>query len=269
MLKTLKFSWFDISRKMVGFIFDKLVLTAVLFIVAVSITPETVFEENSSTKVIILALSMSCLLRGLINASISTEINSKAIDIENQTLSTGQYLLSKVFEIVFFSIIESLISSIIIIYKFEDIINTEGTQLYSLRIDIFLIVCLTIISSSAIGLLISIIFKEKNFVISTIVILLNLLLSGTIFQVSGIMDSISRFTICRYAAAYLGAAFNLNEIPSAIKIEYPFVEQPINEVFLSTTNNMTMSLKALIAIFAVSFAACYPTLNVIMKKRSR
>ena len=86
-------------------------------------------------------------------------------------------------------------------------------------VEIFVSILLMLVASSAIGLLISAIFKSGESAIVVVLVLMigQVVFSGVMFSMTGALTAISYIIVCRWGMGALGASTDLNDRLSWLK----------------------------------------------------
>lgn len=187
---------------------------AIITIIIASVTGENTFVTFRDTKNGAFALVCACIWIGLFNSIQSICKERAIIKREHRTgLHISSYVLAHMIYEMLLSFCEAIIVTLIIYIKNwghtpeEPLIFPAGMELL---VTFFLI----IFTSDALGLAISSIVKTSNTAMTVMpfVLIIQLVMSGMIFELSGISEKISKFTISKWGLEAICSTANVNEL---------------------------------------------------------
>lgn len=175
-------------------------IAVLLYIVA----DDRVFEIYESTKSILFALSCSAIWIGLFNSI--QEICKERVIVKREymaNLRLSGYVLSKVVLQAFIGIIQAVLLSEIFLKLIDK--QKEGIFFEHYSIEIVFTIWLTILASTAMGLIISAFVKsgDKAMTIAPFVLIVQLLFSGILFTLEGAGKKISYCTVSRLSLIHI------------------------------------------------------------------
>ncbi|MGM9936172.1 MAG: ABC transporter permease, partial [Candidatus Ornithomonoglobus sp.] len=136
-------------------------------------------------------------------------------------LRLDAYVISKFFVQMLMSVIQAVLFVIVFIITVG---TPEGLLFDSPIFELIITMTLTIFSSSGIGLVVSAISKnsDKAMTVAPFLLIIQLLFSGILFELSSFTEKISYLTVSKWSVAALGISSNLNNLPSAGGIKRSF-----------------------------------------------
>ena len=209
------------------------------------------FEEYEMTKSLLFALSCSAFWVGMLNALQEICKERSILKREYMTgLSLTSYVLSKIFVLGLVCVIQSLLISA----AFTLLIGISSyTLIAPAFIEMFLTTFFTSLAASAMGLLVSSLFTNADRVMSVAPVLLmpQILFSGLIFELDGLTEGVSLFTLCRWSMEGYGTSANLNEIPMFSPGGYHVVRE--TEDFFEFTAGHLVQSWLILLLFTAAF----------------
>lgn len=130
---------------------------------------------------------------------------------------------------------------------------------------------LTILSSAALGLCLSSFFLNKAdwvMAIAPIPIIAQMLFSGTLFKLSGILEKASYGIICRWSIAGYGTIANLNGLETALEQKHILLPREADTLFEYTSWNLVNAWVALLLFILLFLVVTRIVLGFFIKKRS-
>ncbi len=211
------------------------------------------FEQYEMTKSLLFALSCSAFWVGMLNAI--QEI-CKERSILKREYMTGlpllPYLLSKIIVLGVLCIVQS----ILIISVFAGFVGLpeEGVKIGAIA-EMLITTILTAISSTAMGLFVSSLFKnaDRAMTIAPIMLMPQILFSGLIFKLEGITEKISYLAICRWSMEGYGTTADLNSLELKLQQEGFSMIKHDPEDFYKFTFGHLFSDWMILIVFVVLF----------------
>lgn len=186
------------------------------------VASDSAFEIYNGTKSILFALSCAGIWVGLFNSI--QEICKERIILKREymaNLRLDAYIMSKFFVQMMISVTQAILIVLVFIVTVG---KPEGILFDNPFFEIFVTMTLTIFSSSGIGLVVSAISKnsDKAMTVAPFLLIIQLLFSGILFELSSFTEKISYLTVSKWSVAALGISSNLNSLPSAGGIKRSF-----------------------------------------------
>jgi hypothetical protein len=231
-----------------------------------------IFHSYEETKTILFILANSSIWIGLLNSI--TEICKEKTILSKEymaDLRLSSYIASKIVYLAIIGLIQSILLVLAFIC-FVDISMQTGVS-YGWFIETVVVIFVTVMSSSCMGLIVSAFAKDAATAMTIPAILLvpQMLFSGILFPLDGVVEKLSSLTICRWSTEGLGTITNLNiliskvetaiaqtveeiSVNSGMQLSYEFTRE-IEDIYEFTiehlnTNIMTLCLMAFIFIVA-------------------
>lgn len=225
------------------------------------VASDTVFEIYNSTKSILFALSCAGIWIGLFNSI--QEICKERTILKREymaNLRLESYVMSKFIVQLLMSILQAIL--IITVFILTVGKPDSGILLSNSVFEIVVTMAMTIFASSGLGLIVSSISKnsDKAMTVAPFLLIIQLLFSGILFELSDITEKISHLTISRWSVAALGITSDLNKLPSAGGITRSF-----EDVFEYSSGNLWYTwLILLIFVFV-----CIATSIILLRNVSK
>lgn len=153
---------------------------------------------------------------------------------------------------------------------YDNTLPEEGILFASAFAEYYVTVFLIMVSSDALGLMISCMVKSEQLAIqmSPYILIVQLLFSNVLFELKGIASTTSAGMISRWGMEALGSTSDLNLIPSSIAEEVPLYAAPFQEAFEHTADHLYLTWGVLV-FFIVLFLAVGDVLLHRVSKDSR
>lgn len=216
-------------------LFAQVPLIACLLSVVVT---KNLFYSYEETKAILFTMVTAAIWLGLLNAI--QEVCKERVILEKEymaDLRVSAYLCSKLVFLFLLSIIQSVlfVSTFIL---FVDV--PSNGVLFSWYIETVLVIIITIFSASSMGLLVSILAKDPSSAstMPTLLLVPQLLFSGMLFPLNGVVDKISNFILCRWSVEALGTVNDLNSLISSIQEVFPGYVREVESYYSFNINHL-------------------------------
>lgn len=210
-------------------------ISAAIITVLISlVTSEDTFVEYAATRNGAFTLVCACIWIGLFNSIRSICKERAIIKREHRTgLHISSYVVAHLIYEMVISLLESLIVIAIVTVANWGHLPEEGVILPSvleLQMTFFLI----IFSSDALGLLISSIVRNENSAMTVMpfILIIQLVMSGLIFELSGAIKTVSALTISRWGLDAICATAHTNDMGSIYPISKEMESTPENLLWL-------------------------------------
>ena len=168
------------------------------------------FETGESATNLLFSLSCAAFFMGMYNSIQEVCKERNIVKREFMAgMSLNSYLLSKVYALAFVCGIQSLLLSTTFIIT----IGTPDGVMMGGFLEMLLTTYLTAMAASSIGLLLSALFTnpDRALTVAPLPILVQILFSGLIFDLSGVTDVLSWIVVCRWSMEGFGTTANLNQ----------------------------------------------------------
>lgn len=200
-------------------LFLLMIQAPILAILIVLISDSNQFVQYEATKGLLFSLACSVIWIGLLNSiqEVCKEYNSVHREYM-MGLSLLSYLFSKVLVLIVFCLLQGLI----ILVMFVIFVGLpEQSLLFNPFIDFLITTSLLMIASVTVGLFVSTLFRsaDRALAVAPILLMPQVLLSGMIFHLEGITETISNLVICRWGMEGYGTIANLNTLDFKWKLE--------------------------------------------------
>ncbi len=227
------------------------------------------FGVYEDAKAGMFALLCACIWIGLLN-SIQEVCKERAV-LEREYaggLNLISYILSKVVVLGFISIIQTILLSEV----FFMICGLPDSCLVNTHLEMLLTVFLTTFSSMCIGLLVSCLFtnSDRALAMAPLLIMPQVLFSGFLFKLEGIMEKVSYFVQCKWGMEALGTSADLNGMELAIydneMITPEIYEHEWEAAFDFTFSHLVTTWGVLCVFALVSLILCYVALRISLTR---
>ena len=168
-------------------------------------------------------------------------------------MSLNSYLLSKVYALAAVCGAQSLLLS----STFCILVGTPDGLMMPGFMEMFVTTYLTALAASSIGLLLSALFTnpDRALTVAPLPILVQILFSGLIFDLSGVTDVLSWIVVCRWSMEGYGTTANLNQ----------FIRMGENKSYEYTSGHMMLVWFIIILIIAGSLFIAQRALSSLSK----
>ena len=230
------------------------------------VVTDNLFYSYEETKAILFTISTAAIWIGLLNSI--QEICKERVILEKEHMSNlrlSAYISSK----VFYLLIISLIQAFLLILTFVIVVDVPKTGLmYNWFIDCGFIIFITIFSASSMGLFVSSISKDPAVALTmpTLLLVPQLLFSGMLFPLNGIVDKISNFILCRWSVEALGTINDLNSLIGVIQEAIPGYERAAESYYEFTINHLNIDISIIAIMTIVFIGISYFALKIQMEK---
>ena len=219
------------------------------------VVDDTLFQPNgySSTHNILFSLACSCFFLGVFSSV--SEVSKERVILKREFmtgLSLSAYVLSKM---IILGLV-CLVQSVIMMGLFSFFIGLpENGVFLSPFLELLITTFLLEFSSAATGLLVSCIVKKPDLGTTLTVILLlpQILFSGTIFKLKGATETLSYFASCRWGMEGYGSIAGLQDMSTSVSVngniinDFPGIGNPMFEC----SNDHLIKVWLILGIIAV------------------
>lgn len=197
-----------------------------------------IYEKFTETQSILFTLMSGGIWMGLLNTI--QEVNKERVILKREymgNLKLPVYMLSK----YIVQGVISLVQAVILVVTFVLVKGTpscKGVIISNATIEIIVLIFLTIYASAGMGLLLSSITKsaDRAMAIAPFVLIIQLIFSGILFELTGATDKISYVTFSRWAMESIGSTCDLNELEPPGQEESDSVEEQFDDL-VATCND--------------------------------
>ena len=178
--------------------------------------------------------------------------------------SVGVSLLAVVLSKAFVLLLIEDVQAAILTFGFVRIVNIpQNHLLLDTDVEIFVSILLMLVASSAIGLLISAIFKSGESAILVVLVLMigQVVFSGIMFTLTGVAARIAAVIVCRWGMGALGASTDLNSRLAWLKQGF---DSPMYD---ATVANLMHSWQMMGLITVVCLIAAWLVLQISFNRR--
>ncbi|MCD8196360.1 MAG: ABC transporter permease, partial [Lachnospiraceae bacterium] len=186
--------------------------TALIIIIVSTVTGEEMFTELSATRTGVFALICACVWVGLFNSIRSV---CRERDIVKREYRTGLHISSYVLAHAVYEMMicagEALIIFLVVYIKNMSHFPSTGL-VFTRSIDMYITFWIVIFSSDMLALMISCIVRSESTAMTVMpfVLIVQLVMAGTIFELSGLTEMISYFTISKWGFDAVCSIANTN-----------------------------------------------------------
>jgi len=210
------------------------------------------FEQYEMTKSLLFALSCSAFWVGMLNAIQEICKERTIMKREYMTgLSLSMYVMSKIAVLGLLCIIQSLLVTGVFCVLVG--LPEEGL-LVPPFLEILFTTLITAVSSAAMGLFVSSLFKnaDRAMTVAPILLMPQILFSGLIFKLDGATELISWFAVCRWSMEGYGTTANLNDLSLRLQQQGLMIAHE-SESFFEFTKEHILSAWGILVAFTFVF----------------
>ncbi|MBR0136705.1 MAG: ATP-binding cassette domain-containing protein [Clostridia bacterium] len=197
-------------------------------LIAMVADKDVLYKQYEMTKSLLFMLSCAGIWVGMLNAIQEVCKERSILKREYMTgLSLGSYIASKMVVLG----VMCLIQAFLIVSVFAIAVGLPSSGLmFGAYLEFLITVFLTAISSTAMGLFVSSLFKnaDRAMTVAPILLMPQILFSGLLFKLEGATKAISWFAISRWSMEALGTTADLNGLDHKIAVElqdkYPMLD---------------------------------------------
>ena len=241
--------------------------------VVVWITGDDMFTTYESTKFGFFSIVSACIWIGIFN-SIQLVCREKN-DIVKDELDKGLHASSYIAAHFSFQFLLCLVQSVIIMLICWNKIDfpKDGVIFGKVFMDYFVTVFLIIYASDAMALIISAAVSTPVIAMTVmpLVLIVQLVLSGVLFDLSSFANKIASLTISKWGMAAMGSIADLNshDLPSAIDDKFPDFHFPFREfqyIYRSTPKHLWIVWGILLSFIVGSYVISVIALKYTTRK---
>lgn len=218
-------------------LFQSLMCSIGVFIIIAYVTRENAFVTFEATKSLIFAYIMGCIWTGFFNtvSKWSEEENYMLPRIKTRLFRISTYLCGTYLSQTILCIIQGIIATIIFSYFDYD---KTGLVFSSSNMEIFITFWLIIQAAMTLGLFVGLLVTgiKGAMTVLPVILISEMLFSKGIFEIDGIIETLSSIIEARYGIAAIGSICNINQYPLSLKRMYPMIEQTAHSLFNYSKN---------------------------------
>ena len=270
-IKLMKF-WrqFTVQRNLRLILNDKLTMASLILqapfmvlVIKMVVDPDCFTSNliNIGSRTALFIISAMAAFMGTLNSY--REI-CKEREIILREASVGVSLLAVVLSKAFVLLLIEDVQAAILTFGFVRIVNIpQNHLLLDTDVEIFVSILLMLVASSAIGLLISAIFKSGESAILVVLVLMigQVVFSGIMFTLTGVAARIAAVVVCRWGMGALGASTDLNSRLAWLKQGF---DSPMYD---ATVANLMHSWQMMGLITVVCLIAAWLVLQISFNRR--
>ena len=248
------------KKKLIMIVGFPLVLAGVIVWVA----GEGMFETFEQTQACLFMIVSATIFVGLCNTIQEVCKERNIVKREYMAnLNLTAYILSKIIVQGLISIISTLIS--LAVYGIAFDFPEEGLIFPSALGDFFLSILVLMLASNAMGIMISSIVKSNDTAntIAPYLLIVQVVFSGVLFDMEGVMDKIADAMASKWGMAELGAASFINDLPS--KVDIPGYTIDPKDIYESTAEHLGFVWLILLLFVVLCSAVSIVVLHSVSK----
>lgn len=237
-----------------------IIIGVIISSLVVWITGDDMFTTYESTKSGFFSIVSACIWTGIFN-SIQLICREKR-DIVKDELDKGLSAASYIASHFVFQFMLCLAQGIIILIIYWNRIDfpTDGLIFSSSMPEYLITIFLLLYTADALALIISSIVSTSvvAMTIMPLILILQLVMSGVLFELSDAADKVANITISKWGMAAMGSIGNLNntELPLKVSILYPEFIFPAREeekIYAATSEHLGQIWTVLIIFIVCSY----------------
>ena len=210
--KCFRIFWYEKGWKVVLF-------GAIISAIIAWVPGDKMFVDKVNTKNGSFAIVCACIWIGLFNSIQSICRERKIIKREHRTgLHISSYIAAHMIYELVVCILQSVIMVIALLIFRKDF-PSDGVLMPAV-IEIFITCLLVMYASDVLGIAVSSFVKTENAAMAAMpfVLIIQLVLAGIIFELSGSVEKVSTITVSRWGVQVLSATSNINDMPDAFTL---------------------------------------------------
>ena len=211
-----------------------IVFAAVIAFLVGTVVSENMFSNFESTKSGFFTLASACIWLGIFN---SIQSVCKEHDIVRSEYRQGMRLTSYISANVMWQMVLCFVQSIIIFIVcliFGYFGNNVGSGvIMNAYVEYFITIFLLVFGSSVLGIMISSISGNPTtaMTIMPFILILQLIMSGVLFNLSGFSEVIANFTFSKWGMSAFAATADLNDIEHVMEQQLPQISTMISDQY--------------------------------------
>lgn len=221
------------------------------------VVTDNLFYSYEETKSILFSLSIASIWLGLLNAI--QEVCKEKVILKKEfmaDLRLSAYIGSK----FAYLLLAALGQSLLLTTAFVSTIDVPQSGLiFNWYIEMVAISFITIFSSSSIGLFVSIIAKDSSVAsfMPALLVVPQLLFSGIIFPLEGIVEKISNLILGRWSVEAFGTINDLNSLITLVQEKIPGYIRETESFYTFTVEHLTNDVSIIVLMTVILILASY------------
>ena len=196
--------------------------TMLIMLLICMVTSSDMFVYYNPTKSGSFAIICACIWVGLFNSIQSICKERAIIKREHRSgMHISSYVAAHMIYELFLCVVESLVIMVIVVVKNFDNLPAEGL-LFPAVLDIYITLLLVVFSSDMMAILVSCIVRKESTAMTVMpfVLIIQLVMSGMIFELDGIAEKISYLTLSRWGLnAIMAVSNNVHTVYDHVDVE--------------------------------------------------
>lgn len=225
------------------------------------VVTDNLFNSYDEAKTLLFAMASASIWLGLLNSI--QEICKERVILQKEymaNLKLSAYLGSK----MLIQCLLGLIQAVLLVTTFSLLVEVPSTGVVTSWYLETTVVCFTtIISASSLGLVVSSLSKNSSVAMSFAPLLLvpQLLFSGMLFPLEGVVDKISYFILCRWSVEGFGTINNLNNLTDSIQEIVPTYIREAESFYTFTETHLFQDIAIIIFMMIILLILCFGILK--------
>lgn len=225
------------------------------------VVTDNLFNSYDEAKTLLFAMASASIWLGLLNSI--QEICKERVILQKEymaNLKLSAYLGSK----MLIQCLLGFIQAVLLVTTFSLLVEVPSTGVVTSWYLETTVVCFTtIISASSLGLVVSSLSKNSSVAMSFAPLLLvpQLLFSGMLFPLEGVVDKISYFILCRWSVEGFGTINNLNDLTDSIQEIVPTYIREAESFYTFTETHLFQDIAIIIFMMIILLILCFGILK--------
>lgn len=225
------------------------------------VVTDNLFNSYDEAKTLLFAMASASIWLGLLNSI--QEICKERVILQKEymaNLKLSAYLGSK----MLIQCLLGFIQAVLLVTTFSLLVEVPSTGIVTSWYLETTVVCFTtIISASSLGLVVSSLSKNSSVAMSFAPLLLvpQLLFSGMLFPLEGVVDKISYFILCRWSVEGFGTINNLNDLTDSIQEIVPTYIREAESFYTFTETHLFQDIAIIIFMMIILLILCFGILK--------
>lgn len=243
-----------------------IIFAAIIAWLVAWVVSSKMFETYENTKTGFFSLVSAGIWIGIFN-SIQTICKERSIiKYEHRTgLHMSSYILSHVAYQAVICLAQTVIMYIICSIYID--FPKEGIIFHSSAPEYLITIFLMILASDVMGIAVSSIVHTPNAAMTVMpfVLILQLIMSGVLFSLSGASKQIANFTVSKWGMQAFGSIGNINSLPTKISVKHPELALAYPEIASSSSSAYDATASHLLQIWGIflAFIAAFTVISII------
>lgn len=240
----------------IPYLIKNVISTALVFALTCYAVQENAFELMEASKSCLFAVLMCTIWSGLFNsiAMFYSEADYMMDDL-TKVLPVRVYIIANVLIQALLCLIEALICTTIFYTAFS--YGTEGLVTPNMNLDYGITFFLILFSADMLGFAVGVLVKNITTAMTIIplVLIVQFLFSGCLFELDGVLSTVSKCTSAKWGYSALGSLADLNNMPSRFAEIVPGYQPEPSELFDAAQSFITGCWVSLLVLAVAAIAA--------------